>query len=86
MIAGLAELVLLFWRIPSGKEMHVVLIVIGMPFYLIGDAWWYAIVSSDLPSSGEPPGSWRVTYGSLLMFVVAAVVTSYCARLSGTEE
>jgi hypothetical protein len=86
MVAGLAELFPILWRMPTGKEMNVVLIVIGMIFFVIADACWYGIILSRLPASGQPPGSGGVAYGSLAMYAVAAVLTSYCVRLSGGAE
>lgn len=86
MIAGLAELVLLFWRMPDGKELHVALMPLGIVLYLAGDAFWYGIVSSRLPISSDPTGSPVLAYGSTAIFIIAAVVSSYCVWLAGTGE
>ncbi len=86
MIAGFAELVPVFWRMPVGKEMNMFLIFIGMLFFAIADACWYGIILYGIPASGEPPGSASVAYGSLGMYVVAALLTSYCVWLSGSSE
>lgn len=86
MIAGLAELVLLFWRMPDGKELHVALIPLGIVLYLAGDAFWYGLVSSRAPTSGEPAGNAALAYGSTVMFFVAALITSYCVWLAGSGE
>lgn len=86
MIAGLAELVLLFWRMPDGKELHIALIPLGIVLYLAGDAFWYGLVSSQTPKLGEPAGTATLAYGSTAMFAVAAIITSYCVWLSGSGE
>jgi hypothetical protein len=86
MIAGLAELVLLFWRMPAGKELQLALLPLGIVLYLVGVAFWYGAVSSHLPTSKAPTGDWGLAYGSSAMFVIAAAVSSYCVWLAGAGE
>lgn len=86
MIAGLAELVLLFWRMPEGKELQLALLPLGIVLYLVGDAFWYGTVSSHLSKSEGPTGDSALAYGSLVMFIIAAAVSSYCVWLAGAGE
>jgi len=86
MIAGLAELVLLFWRMPAGKELQLALLPLGIVLYLVGVAFWYGTVSSHLSTPEAPTGDWNLAYGSSAMFVIAAAFSSYCVWLAGAGE
>jgi hypothetical protein len=85
-VAGVAELVLDIRKMSNEQNLWVALLLLGNTLTVVADALWFGDLSSlTLEGKSGNPGA-AVTYGSIALFVIAALSSSSCVWLSARVD